>query len=64
MRRVGVQNKLLGRVEKSLLRWFGYLEKWLMKEWQRGSKIRECWGRPTRVWMDVVKEAVIGGPYL
>ena len=29
-----------------------------MKERQRRYMIRECRGRPTRVWMDGVKEAV------
>ena len=62
-RRVGVQNKLSGRVETYVLRCFGHLErmddKIMAKSvYDSGVQGRRSRGRPTRVWMDRVKEAV------
>ena len=62
-RRVGVQNDLAGRVERSVLRWYGHIERmngeWVAKR-VYDSEVggRRGRGRPNRVWMDGVKEAL------
>ena len=58
-RGVGVQNRLLCTVENCVLRCFGHVERMDDKAWQRGYMILECRGRPTRVWMDGVREVAI-----
>ena len=62
-RRVGVQNDLSGRVERCVLRWFGHVERMdderLAKMvYASGVDGRRGRGRPNRVWLDGVKEAL------
>ena len=63
-RSVRVQNKLSGRVENCVLRWFGHDERMddegmAKRVYDSGVQGIRGRGRPARVWMDGVKEAVI-----
>ena len=62
-RRVGVQINMSGRVERCVLRWFGHVER--MNDERMAKRVyvsgvdgRRGRGRPNRVWMDGVKEAL------
>ena len=52
-----MQNKLSGRVENCVLRWFGHVER--MNDERMANRVYDSGlqGRLTRVWMDGVKEA-------
>ena len=58
-----MQNKLSGRVEKCVLRWFGHVER--MDDERMPKRVcdsgvlgRRGKGTPMRGWMDGVKDAV------
>ena len=62
-RRVVIQNKLSGRVEKCVPRWFGHEDR--MDDEGMGKRVydsgalgRQGRGRPTRIWMYGGKEAL------
>ena len=62
-RRVGVEVELSERVNRSVLRWFGHVER--MSEERMARKVYNSTvigmrqrGRPFRVWMDVVNEGL------
>ena len=62
-RRVGVENDLSGRVERCVLRWYRHVER--MNDDRMAKMVhvsgvdgRRGRGRPNRVWMDGVKEAL------
>ena len=62
-RRVDVQNDLSGRVGRCVLRWFGHVERMneervAKRAYDSGVDGRRGRGRPNRVWMDGVKEAL------
>ena len=60
---LGVQNKMSVRVDKCVPRWFGHVER-MDDERMDDERIPErlydsgVQGKPTRIWMDDVKEAV------
>ena len=61
--RVDVQNDLSGRVGRCVLRWFGHIERMseervAKRVYDSGVDGRRGRGRPNRVWMDGVKEAL------
>ena len=55
---MGVQYKLSGRLENCVLRYFGHVER--MDDERMANKVYDSGvqGKPTRIWMDDVKEAV------
>ena len=53
-----VQNKLSGRVENCVLRWFGHVERMDNERMPERLYDSGVQGKPTRIWMDDVKEAV------
>ena len=62
-RRVGVQINMAGRVERCVLRWFGHVERMndermAKRVYVSGVEGRQGRGRPNRVWIDGVKEAL------
>ena len=64
-RRVGVESDLVGRVGRCVLRWFGHIERMdegrvAKRVYESGVDGRRGRGRPNRVWMDGVKEALNG----
>ena len=55
---MGVQNKLSGRVENCVPRWFGHLERMAKMVYDLGVYGSRGRGRTTTVWMNGVKKAL------